>query len=81
VAVTPVRSLDLATVRDWRRWLARHVRAFDAGRLSSTDLTRVAYVANIGGRLCESETVDALRDDLERIEHETRAAARATTPH
>lgn len=81
VAVTPVRQLDLSTVRDWRRWLARYVRDFDAGRLSAADLTKVAFVANVGGRLCESESVDTLRDDLERLERETRTAARAVRSH
>jgi len=68
VAITPVRQLDLATARDWRRWLARYVRQFDVGHLTSAELTRVAYVARIGSQLCEAETLEDLQDQLAKLE-------------
>ncbi len=68
VAVTPFRPLDLATARDWRRWLARYTRLYDSGRFPLADLCKIAFVARVGAQMCDNADLEDIKAQLDELE-------------
>lgn len=70
--VGPARVGRLDTVAGWRREIGRVYRAMKRGDIAPSDGTKLAFVADLGARLCKVEQelaeLTQLRQHIARLE-------------